>query len=79
MLDLLKGTQNCPLPAWFNIVSSLKKLCQAVVARNNQVNLQPTFQQTSHYFYACLSPKSKYLKKNFLKTQKLFLEKVAYP
>ena len=33
MLDLLKDTQNVP---------SLEKLCQEVVARNEQHNLQPT-------------------------------------
>ena len=41
MLDLPKGTQGSPPPR-FNFVPSLKKLLQAVVARNNQVNLQPT-------------------------------------
>ena len=41
MLDLLKNTQNSSSP-WFNVVSSLEKLCQAVVARNDQANLQPT-------------------------------------
>ena len=41
MLELLKDTQNFP-SAWFNVVSSLLKLCQAVVARNDQANLQPT-------------------------------------
>ena len=41
MLDLLKDTQNFT-SSWFNVVPSLKKLCQAVVVRNEQVNLQPT-------------------------------------
>ena len=27
---------------WFNVVPNLKKLCQAVAARNDQGNLQPT-------------------------------------
>ena len=29
-------------PPWFNTVPSLEKLCQAVVARNEQGNVQPT-------------------------------------
>ena len=41
MLDLLKETQ-MSLSPWFNVVPSLKKLCQAVVARNDQENLLPT-------------------------------------
>ena len=41
VLDLLKGTQNFPSP-WFNVVPSLGKLCQALLARNDQANLQPT-------------------------------------
>ena len=41
MLDLLKDTQNFT-SSWFNVVPSLKKLRQAVVVRNEQVNLQPT-------------------------------------
>ena len=41
MLDLLKDTQNIP-SLWFNVVPSCAKLCQAVVARNDQANLQPT-------------------------------------
>ena len=41
MLVLLKYTQNSNSP-WFNAVPSLEELCQAVVARNDQVNLQPT-------------------------------------
>ena len=40
-LELLKDTQISPYP-WFNVVSSLEKLCQAVVTRNDQANLQPT-------------------------------------
>ena len=28
--------------SWFNVVPSLEKLCQAVVARNEQANLEPT-------------------------------------
>ena len=40
MLVLLKYTQNSPSP-WFNAVPSLEELCQAVVARNDQANLQP--------------------------------------
>ena len=42
MLDLLKDTQNSPFPLWLNVVPSLEKLCQAVVVRNDQANLQPT-------------------------------------
>ena len=38
---MLKDTQNSP-PSYFNVMSSLKKLCQAVVANNDQENLQPT-------------------------------------
>ena len=41
MLDLLKDTQNSP-SSWFNVVPSLEKLSQAVLVRNDQVNLQPT-------------------------------------
>ena len=41
VLDLLKDTQNSPFP-WFNVVPSLEKLCQAMVGRNDQTNLQPT-------------------------------------
>ena len=37
MFDVLKYTQKFPSP-WFNAMSSLEKLCQAVVARNEQVN-----------------------------------------
>ena len=33
MFDMLKDTQNSP-SAWFNIVTKLEKLCQAVVTRN---------------------------------------------
>ena len=40
MFNLLKDTQNSPSP-WFNVVPSLKKLCQTVVARYDQANLQP--------------------------------------
>ena len=40
MLDLLKDTQNSISP-WLNVVASLENLCQAVVARNGQANLQP--------------------------------------
>ena len=44
MLELLKDNQNSrsPSPHRFNVVPSLEKLCQAVVPRNGQVNLQPT-------------------------------------
>ena len=41
MLDFIKDTQNSPFP-WFNALASLEKLCQAVVARNDLANLQPT-------------------------------------
>lgn len=41
MLDLLNVTQSSP-SLWFYIVPSLEKICQAVVARNDQANLQPT-------------------------------------
>ena len=41
MLHLLKDTQNFPSP-WFNVVPSPEKLCKAVVAKNDQVNLQRT-------------------------------------
>ena len=41
MLDLLKDAQKCLSP-WFNVVPRLEKLCQAVVAKNNQEKLQPT-------------------------------------
>ena len=41
MLDLLKDTQNSPSP-WFNVVPSLEKLWQTVVATNDQANSQPT-------------------------------------
>ena len=40
MLDFLKDTHNSPSP-WFNVVPSLSKICQAVVAKNDQANLQP--------------------------------------
>ena len=40
MLDLLKNNK-IPPATWFNVVPSLKKLCQAVAARNDQGNLQP--------------------------------------
>ena len=38
---MLKDTQKFPSP-WFNVVPSLEKLCWAVVARNDQANLQRT-------------------------------------
>ena len=38
---MFKDTQTFPSPR-SNFVSSLEKLCQAVVARNQQVNLQST-------------------------------------
>ena len=41
MLDFLQDTQNSPFP-WFNIVSSLGKICQTVLARKKQANLHPT-------------------------------------
>ena len=41
MLDLLKNTQDSLSP-WLNVVASLKKLCQAVVVKNDQENFQPT-------------------------------------
>ena len=44
MLDLLKYTQNLPY-TWFDIVPSTEKLCQAVVPRNDQANLQPTLNE----------------------------------
>ena len=40
MLELLKYTQISPSPS-FNLLPSLEKVCQAVVARNDQENLQP--------------------------------------
>ena len=53
MLDLLKDTQNSPSP-WFNVVPSLSKIFQAVVARNDQANLQPALNNgtggKSHYW-----------------------------
>ena len=44
MLDLLKDTQNTPYPR-FSVVPSLEKLCQAVMVRNDQANLQPTLNE----------------------------------
>ena len=44
MLHLLKDTQNSPSP-WINVVSILEKLSQAVVAGNDQANLQPTLKK----------------------------------
>ena len=41
MFDMFKDTQNSP-SSQFNAAPSLKKLYQAVVARNDQANLQPT-------------------------------------
>ena len=41
MLDLLKNTQ-ASLSPWLNVVASLKKLCQAVVVKNDQENFQAT-------------------------------------
>ena len=41
MLDLLKDTQNSSSP-WFNVVTSLEKLCQAVVVSNEQADVQAT-------------------------------------
>ena len=38
----LKDTQKTP-PSWFNVVSSLEKLFQGMVVRNEQASLQPTF------------------------------------
>ena len=43
-LDLLKVTQNPPSP-WLNVVSSLKKPCQAVETRNEQTDLLPTLKK----------------------------------
>ena len=45
---VLKNVRHCskiptiPPPSWFNVLPSLEKLCQAVVARNEQAILQPT-------------------------------------
>ena len=41
MFHMPKDTQNIPSP-WFNDFPSLEKVCQAVVAKNEQANLQPT-------------------------------------
>ena len=41
MLDLLKDTQNSSSPL-VNVVTSLEKLCQAVVVSNEQADLQAT-------------------------------------
>ena len=40
MLDFLKDTHHSPSP-WFNVVPSLSKICQAVVAKNDLANLKP--------------------------------------
>ena len=54
VLDLFKDTQRLPT-AWFNILPSLEKLYQAVMARNDQANFQPTLNKRaggckSHYY-----------------------------
>ena len=41
MLDMLKNIQN----SIFNVVPILEQLCQAVVAKNEQENLQPTLNE----------------------------------
>ena len=44
MLDMLKNIQNSIFPL-FNVVPILEQLCQAVVAKNEQENLQPTLNE----------------------------------
>ena len=66
MLDLFKNTQNSPFP-WFNVVPILENLCQGVVTRNKQANLQLT-----------LNKNLKNFEEDFLKTQKQIFENVAY-
>ena len=69
MLDLLKDTQKSPSP-WFNVVPRLEKLCQAVVARNNQEKLQPTLNKEAGG--ASLTVFVKKIEKGFSKTQNFF-------
>ena len=50
--DLKKYLTNSKIPKihpfpWLNVVPSLKKLCQAVLARNVLVNLQPTLNKVA--------------------------------
>ena len=71
MLVLLKYTHNSPSP-WFNAVPSLEELCQAVMARYDQANLQPTLNKGARG-----ASLTKIFEKSFLKTQKFFFEKVA--
>ena len=44
MLDMLKNIQNSIFPL-FNVVPILEQLCQAVVTKNEQENLQPTLNE----------------------------------
>ena len=66
MLDLFKNTQNSPFP-WFSVVPILENLCQGVVTRNKQANLQST-----------LNKNLKNFEEDFLKAQKQIFENVAY-
>ena len=80
MLDLLKDTQKSPSP-WFNVVPRLEKLCQAVVARNNQEKLQPTLNKEAGG--TSLTVFVKKIEKGFSKTHNFFFfffffEKLGY-
>ena len=69
MLDLLEDTQNSSSP-WLNVVPRLEKLCQAVVVRNDQTNLQPILNKGKSvqvYFWDRFSPKLKKCWKEFYK------------
>ena len=71
-----------PTP-WFNVVASLEKLCQAVVARNKQGNLQPTLSKRTGgaslpIFVTDCFQNLKKIAKGCLETQKELFEKVAY-
>ena len=69
MLDLLKDAQKCLSP-WFNVVPRLEKLCQAVVAKNNQEKLQPTLNKGAGGTSLTIFVKK--MEKGFSKTQNFF-------
>ena len=78
MLDMLKNIQNSIFPL-FNVVPILEQLCQAVVTKNEQENLQPTLNEGAGdailtiFVTDCLQTLKKH-EKVFLKLQKEFLK-----
>ena len=82
MQDVLKDTQIFPFP-FSNVVPSPEKLCQAMVAMNDQANLQPTLNKgAGDASFTIFVTDSLQNQQNFeegvLKSQKFFFEKVTY-